>query len=134
MTNQVQWSGITEPVSWPPVAEHTPGPWYIRDEHPGGATFNIGTTPADAYRNEVAVIFRTGKLPIHKANANLIAAAPELLVLAKQYAADCPICKGTGLVSIHFPGNEGVPEWDADDQPCQECVDIRAVIAKAEGR
>lgn len=72
---------MTNPTATP-VAEHTPGPWYIRDEHPGGATFNIGTTPADAYRNEVAVIFRTGKLPIHKANANLIAAAPELLVLA----------------------------------------------------
>lgn len=33
----------------------------------------------------------------------------------------CERCHGTGLVTRHFPGNEGVPEWDADDQPCPEC-------------
>jgi len=54
----------------------------------------------------------------------------ELLTLARQYASECAECNGTGLVTIHFPGNEGVPESDADDQPCGECADIRAVIAK----
>ncbi len=38
-------------------------------------------------------------------------------------AADvCERCNGTRLVTIHFHGNEGVPEWDADDQPCPECT------------
>jgi hypothetical protein len=49
----------------------------------------------------------------------------KLLELAKE----CARCDGTGLVTRHFPGNEGVPEWDADDQPCPECEDIRAVLA-----
>lgn len=132
MTNQVQWSGITEPVSWPPVAEHTPGPWEAPRNGLDGAVYAPNAPAGTLWR----ITDRVHGLSHEEiaANALLIAAAPELLVLAKQYAADCPICKGTGLVSIHFPGNEGVPEWDADDQPCQECVDIRAVIAKAEGR
>jgi hypothetical protein len=43
-------------------------------------------------------------------------------------AKECARCHGTGLVTIHFEGNEGAPEWDADDQPCPECEDIRAVL------
>ena len=34
---------------------------------------------------------------------------------------ECDTCGGSGFRTIHFPGNEGVPEWDADDQPCHEC-------------
>lgn len=35
----------------------------------------------------------------------------------------CKRCHGSKLVTLHFPGNEGVPEWDADDQPCPECAE-----------
>lgn len=45
-----------------------------------------------------------------------------------EIAAQCPTCHGTGLRSLHFPGFEGAPEWDADDQPCPDCADIRAVL------
>jgi hypothetical protein len=45
-------------------------------------------------------------------------------------AKECERCHGTGLVTIHFPGNEGVPAWDADDQPCEECRDIREVLGQ----
>jgi hypothetical protein len=34
---------------------------------------------------------------------------------------ECDLCGGSGFRTIHIPGNEGVPEWDADDQPCHEC-------------
>src|SRR5271154_4586735 len=34
---------------------------------------------------------------------------------------ECDFCGGNGFRTIHIPGNEGVPEMDADDQPCPEC-------------
>ena len=49
----------------------------------------------------------------------------KLLEIAKQ----CSSCDGTGLVTVHFAGNEGAPEWDADDQPCGDCIDIREALA-----
>lgn len=58
--------------------------------------------------------------PQQSANANLIAAAPELLALAKQYASECGECAGTRVMP--------------DDQPCTECAFIWAVIDQAEGR
>jgi len=68
---------------------------------------------------------------IHESDARLMAAAPDLLALARQYASECGECDGSGLVTVHIPGNEGVPAIDYDDQPCPDCADIRAVIAKA---
>jgi hypothetical protein len=49
----------------------------------------------------------------------------KLLELAKK----CERCRGSGLISIHFEGNEDAPEWDADDQTCPDCIDIRSVLA-----
>lgn len=51
----------------------------------------------------------------------------DLLALAKQYASECGECSGAGLVTIFNHDGHGS---DADDQPCPECADIRAVIAK----
>lgn len=63
--------------------------------------------------------------------AALLKAVPELLALARQYAAECAECGGTGLLTIKtWPG--GI-EVDNDDQPCADCADIRTVIAKATG-
>jgi hypothetical protein len=62
------------------------------------------------------------------ANAILIAAAPDLLALAKQYASECATCDGTEMVMGRGP--DGEPDGDR----CPDCADIRAVIAKAEGR
>jgi hypothetical protein len=52
--------------------------------------------------------------------AALIAAAPDLLELAKAYAGECYECAGAGIT----PENEG----------CENCRHIRAVIARAEGQ
>lgn len=57
------------------------------------------------------------------ADAILAAAAPDLLELAKQYAAECGECNGTGRRQFRE---------DADSDPCPDCEGIRAVIAKAE--
>lgn len=118
---------------------HTPGPWHVRDLHPGGCTFNIGTNPNDPYDGEVAVVFRYGKhvQAPHKANALLIAAAPDLLELAKQYAMECASCDGQGTVNRQIGGDGygGQCAAIADvEAVCQDCADIRAVIARAEGR
>lgn len=52
----------------------------------------------------------------------------ELRQLAERYAGECGVCDGSGLVSKKF-FVEGI-EHDADDQPCEECADIRAALAK----
>ena len=54
----------------------------------------------------------------------LLLAASELLALAKRYASECAECDGSA---------ERVNNDDSTS-PCPECADIRAVIAKAEGR
>lgn len=58
------------------------------------------------------------------ADARLITAAPDLLALAKQYASECAMCGGTNRDPWNSPNGK----------PCSDCADIRAVIAKAEGR
>jgi len=111
---------------------HTPGPWYpARSGHElivlshtavrSGSIAVLGEYWANYPRDEVT------------ANARLIAAAPELLELARRYASDCPDCNGTGryLRSVCLPwiGTEARP-GDA----CEKCADILAAIAKAEGQ
>ena len=63
---------------------------------------------------------------VSEADMALIAAAPDLLALAKQYASECSGCDGTG--------DEELPEQPGIVSQCVACADIRAVIAKAEGR
>lgn len=81
----------------------------------------------DQEGTELAVVY--GGKPL----AQLFATAEELLEVARQYVSECAECNGAGLVTIHIPGNEGVPEWDADDQPCPDCTPTRALIARAGG-
>ena len=50
----------------------------------------------------------------------LVAAAPDLLALAHQYASECGECVGTRVCP--------------DDAPCTECGFIWDVINKAEGK
>lgn len=60
--------------------------------------------------------------------AELLRTGIDLLEMTKRYASECGECSGTGLVTIYNHDGHGS---DADDQPCPECADIRAVIAKA---
>lgn len=134
-------------------ASHTPGPWAVMDAYAGEAVFSVplaATSPRHTRQDGV------GDYPINAlvaltyghhdadgnysqgANQHLIAAAPDLLALAKQYASECGRCNGTGLVTISY-GGDGYGDRcaalaDADDQPCPDCEDIRKVLAKAEGR
>lgn len=61
-----------------------------------------------------------GERAVAEERARLIAAAPDLLALARQYASECGECAGTRVCP--------------DDSACIECADVWKVIDKAEGR
>jgi DnaJ-class molecular chaperone len=69
-------------------------------------------------------------------NLKLIAASPDLLALAIQYASECAECDGTGIVSRQIGGDgygdrcAGVADVEA---PCPDCEDIRKVLRKVAG-
>jgi hypothetical protein len=132
-------------------ATHTPGPWIaIADDDEDEEGWVVA---ADA------ALFDTIARPTSQptvgeelANARLIAAAPDLLALARQYASECGECNGSGVIEVTVertmpgccgrPNDDGsccgnpVPEVvpDVEQAPCPDCVEIRSVIAKAEGR
>lgn len=65
-------------------------------------------------------------------DANLIAAAPDLLALAKKLAGECAECRGRGYTF----SDDGITGFGPDDreptrEACTDCADIREVIAKA---
>ena len=55
------------------------------------------------------------------------ARAERLELVVKQYASECGGCNGTGFVGVKYW--RGDIEFDADDQPCPDCADIRAALA-----
>lgn len=103
------------------ATQRTPGPWKAVRV---GNDFRI---ERDVEDGAIATVYNAPD-GIGEGDASLIAAAPDLLALAQQFAKECAECDGTGLVSRKFYV-EGI-ENDADDQPCDECADIRAVLAK----
>jgi len=60
--------------------------------------------------------------------AKLVASHLRLRDKLLEVAKECARCNGTGLITRHFEGNEDKPAWDADDQPCPDCEDIRAAL------
>ncbi len=115
------------------MSAHTPGPWKVGDvRHAGG--YQLVTANDDGgYICEVQAPtnrFFGFNEDEREANARLIAAAPDLLALAHQYADECGDCAGTRVV---------VGEYNAvgtymGDEPCTACTDIWTVIDKAEGK
>jgi hypothetical protein len=106
------------------MTEHSAGPWIARSHrHHSPSTVlreSDGTPiaevdPVDGYGNHPETI----------ANARLIAAAPDLLALAKQYAAECGECDGSGV-------RQFADEFTPAGAQCPDCIGIRAVINKAE--
>ena len=99
------------------TSPHTPGPWRIR-----------GLTVESVPGGNICLVNLARPEGPTQANLALIAAAPDLLALAKQYASECATCDGTEMVMGRGP--DGEPDGDR----CPDCADIRIVIAKAEGR
>ena len=96
---------------------HTPGPWTARDKGDyGDFDGNSRVIRGDDMR--IAVVQHNGR-DYDDANANLIAAAPEILEMLKQ--TQTTICKyECGKLD---PGEH----W-------KECGEMQALIAKAEGQ
>lgn len=73
--------------------------------------------------------YARGPIETMQQDARLMAAAPELLALAKQYASECGECNGGGSWVELDRNGAPIPETA---RPCEACADICAVIAKAE--
>ena len=104
---------------------HTPGPWRATRHS------SIVGTAVMANRG-IVVASVLGSPEVCQANARLIAAAPDLLALAKRYASECSECEGTGVKLVWAENADHNDAWD-HSEPCEACADIRAVIEKAEG-
>jgi hypothetical protein len=97
------------------MKDHSPGPWAVSEDDRPGMSYNRHVV--QARRPHLTVCFMTSDGP-NKANATLIAAAPDLLALARQYASECAECMGKAVS-------------DDTGRDCEQCADIRAVISKA---
>lgn len=108
------------------TAKHTSGPWEAWNAH-GGKILNswrVGernTTPGVVLPVAVVSNDRSGDEQI--ANAQLIAAAPELL-------AACKVVEPQGMAEFNAPDDPVVVIQLTRD----ELASIRSAIAKAEGR
>lgn len=94
------------------IAKHTSGPWKAT---PYSSIVGIAISGAG-----YVIAGVRGDREFSEANARLIAAAPDLLALAHQYASECGDCAGMRVMP--------------DDEPCTACADVWAVIDQAEGR
>jgi hypothetical protein len=96
-------------------AQHTPGPWGVLTTSIGPAceTVCIGQLNEEKGLNGVSDEYAVCVVPLvhdeSRANARLIAAAPDLLAALKFTVADC------------------------DNSDCEQCEVARAAIAKATG-
>ena len=82
----------------------TPGPWTIDEA-------TIKGPREDMY----PILFE--RIHATEADTTAIAAVPDLIQLALQYASECGECAGTRITP--------------DDQPCTECEDVWKVLEKA---
>ena len=113
------------------MGKHTPGPWHIENRYADYVAIE-GLESPDGYCPEIAAIEldeHGGHLsPEQKANANLIAAVPDLLAVAER------------LVEIGELANNEYDKWDqqahlfAMVERLQNLYDeAQAAIAKAKG-
>ena len=101
---------------------HTPGPWSAVCRH---VSYKGGEWPEDEFlqwevEGPKAVMY--GRGTFYQSDANLVAAAPELLAALKAF------------LDMYLSGaNSGDwGNWDAEKDP--EVIAARAAIAKAEGQ
>lgn len=118
------------------TVSHTPGPWTQVPNFGGvrilGSNGQHGVTivPLSLSAEPIGDFDPRKFNGQQLANAHLIAAAPDLLALAKQYAEECATCGGCGECDLPVDGCDD----ELESVDCIDCADIRAVIAKAEGR
>ncbi len=107
--------------------EHTPGPWHVFDNQPNGGSISINAKhPTGTGNVEIAlmnaVLIGRKHTATRKADAQLIAAAPDLLKELE-----------SAVEAIYIWHKDYQP---CDDQRCVICLDLpryEAAIAKATG-
>jgi hypothetical protein len=108
-----------------PRAQHTLGPWWLARAHPSEGTFAVG-----AGNSEHALILATTDDATARANARLIAAAPDLLAACRALVATID---ATGGIERNEDGTDspmGDPDW-IDLADAYNAA--RAAIARATG-
>lgn len=124
--------------------KHTPGPWELMPEtsfrSPSGAK-TIPLVPiancSDAFSNEVALVWKsTAFANRDAANAQLIAAAPDLLAACETILHD-PDLKSTFETATHRPGIYADKDISAFNEWCERTAAIyaqlQAAVAKVRG-
>ena len=101
------------------TTKHTPGPWSV-------ASYEAGKVVIEAHDgSDVAELIwcdKPGIVEMCKADAALIAAAPDLLAACKEAIAELTNARG------------GYPSWNATPGRVQCALNLlRAAIARAEG-
>lgn len=108
--------------------KHTPAPWMVGDTKSTALMVycddSLGSRIADCTTSGQGITREQDA-----ANVRLIAAAPDLLALARQVASECAECDGRGTINC-YESDPGVIDIT---EPCDACADVRAVIAKAVG-
>ena len=117
--------------------KHTPGPWVIaktRGSRPDRDIWIGGDVGPAGMVQEVAEIFTHHDHG--KANARLIAAAPEMLDLLKAIAveatperSECGFCGHPGTSS-----KDDNSDWEETHEEDCTLLEIRRLISKAEGK
>ena len=105
------------------LSKHTPGPWSynMRGQI---APCKEGDMFLDLHRQVAAVYAHGGQADVTKANARLIAAAPDMLAQLKRNAQGL-----RNLLEFDWITDEGHREW------IQEAInEVDAVVDKAEGK
>jgi hypothetical protein len=120
------------------TTKHTPGPWVWAEDHPTNACANVRAKTEKGWDEDIATLYGSedvpkpsepgepwGDHPIRRANARLIAAAPDLLEALNDALA---VMTADTVGTIHMDDPDWYRQlWAAVDK-------ARAAIAKAEGQ
>ena len=102
------------------ITTHTPGPWHVdHDQASHGEKLCIVDAEGDIIVRTPITLPESPERAQDQANADLLAAAPELLVACREVA------EWLDLLKQNYPDMAGL---------IRGCQKARAAIAKAEGR
>lgn len=96
------------------MISHTQGPWVVYDDGPDGSDVILAHLDEENY--DIAYIADERPEDEKKANARLIAAAPDLLVCLEDF------------VAAYMPADGGDLSWEALNNVLQSAVEILAHV------
>lgn len=109
------------------MSNYTPGPWIAEEEEPYYLTVRGGHRIAEVYLDDAPV---DDYNRVQRANARLIAAAPDLLELLRLAFAGFVELHGQGIGCPDCPSDEDT----RDPQKCPAVMRMDETITRAESR